>query len=53
MPEEPDTGELWNELTPEQIQDLETSYTESFHPENLIDHDEVKKEHAKWLDSTL
>lgn len=43
------TGELWESLTEEEKNELLLSYDESFSPENLIAHDEVKKQHGKWL----
>lgn len=43
------TGELWNDLTQEEKQELLLSYGESFDSNNLISHDEVKKQHDKWL----
>jgi hypothetical protein len=43
------TGELWNDLTQEEKQELLISYGESFDTNNLISHDEVKKQHNKWL----
>ncbi len=43
------TGELWNSLTPEEKEELLISYGESFDSNNLISHNEVKKQHDKWL----
>lgn len=43
------TGELWNGLSAEEKEELLLSYTESFDPNNLISHNEVKKQHTKWL----
>jgi hypothetical protein len=43
------TGELWNTLTAEQKEELLLSYEESFDSKNLISHEEVKKQHDKWL----
>jgi len=43
------TGELWNDLSPEEKDELLLSYEESFDPNNLISHEEVKKHHDKWL----
>lgn len=43
------TGELWNDLTHEEKEELLLSYGESFDSNNLIRHDEVKKQHDKWL----
>ncbi|MCW5912864.1 MAG: hypothetical protein KIT62_17470 [Cyclobacteriaceae bacterium] len=43
------TGILWDSLKKEEKEELLLSYVESFQPENLIDHDQVKAQHAKWL----
>ncbi len=42
-------GRLWNSLSDEQKQELLIVYDESFDPANLISHEEVKKQHEKWL----
>jgi hypothetical protein len=42
-------GQLWNSLSGEQKQELLIAYDESFDPANLISHEEVKKQHEKWL----
>jgi hypothetical protein len=42
-------GKLWSELTIEEREELILSYEESFNQENLLSHDEVKKQHSKWL----
>lgn len=42
-------GQLWNNLTEEQKAELLVAYDESFDPQNLISHEEVKKQHEKWL----
>jgi len=42
-------GELWENLSPEEKDELLLSYEESFDPNNLISHEEVKKQHDKWL----
>jgi TRAP-type C4-dicarboxylate transport system substrate-binding protein len=39
----------WDDLPPEQQTRLQQSIEESYDPENLIDHEEMKKKHAKWL----
>ncbi len=39
----------WDELPPEQQARLQKSIEESYDPENLIDHEDMKKKHAKWL----
>ena len=43
------TGELWDSLSPAEKDELLLSYEESFQTGNLISHDEVKKQHDKWL----
>ena len=43
------TGELWESLTAEEKEELLLSYEESFDPKELITHDQVKKQHDKWL----
>ena len=43
------TGELWGRLSPEEKDELLLSYEESFDTNNLISHEEVKKQHDKWL----
>ena len=43
------TGELWNGLNTQEKEELLLSYNESFDPNNLISHDQVKKQHTKWL----
>lgn len=44
-----ESGELWNSLTTEEQEELMVSYKESFAPENQIAHEDVKKQHVKWL----
>ena len=44
-----ESGELYNSLTDEQKAELNLSYDESFIESNLLAHEDVKKEHAKWL----
>jgi len=44
-------GSLFNSLTPEQQRDLLLAADESNDPNNLISHEEVKKEIAKWLEA--
>ena len=39
----------WDELPIEQQTRLSQSIEESYDPKNLIDHEEMKKKHAKWL----
>lgn len=43
------TGELWNSLSSDEKEELLLSYDESLNPSNLISHEEVKKQHIKWL----
>ncbi|HMP99090.1 MAG TPA: hypothetical protein PKC24_04860 [Cyclobacteriaceae bacterium] len=43
------TGELWNSLSEKEQTELLISYEESFDAKNLVDHQEVKKQHTKWL----
>ena len=43
------TGELWDQLSNKEKDELLISYEESFDPTNLIAHEDVKKEHTKWL----
>ena len=44
------TGELWNGLNSAEQEELLLSYEESFNPDNLMRHDQVKKQHSKWLE---
>jgi len=43
------SGNLWNKLNIEQQKNLLLAYDESFDPANLVDHEEVKREHEKWV----
>lgn len=43
------SGELWNSLTEEQKEELCLAYDESHNDDNLISHEEAKKQHSKWL----
>ena len=43
------TGELWNSLKPDEKDELLLSYDESFDSKNLVSHEEVKRQHDKWL----
>ena len=47
------SGELWENLTAEEKEELILSYEESFDPNKLIPHEEVKKQHDKWLKNSL
>lgn len=42
-------NELWTSLSAEDKDELLLSHEESFDPVNLISHEEVKKQHGKWL----
>jgi hypothetical protein len=42
-------GQIWNTLTEEQQQEVLLAYDESFDEKNLISHEEVKRQHEKWL----
>jgi hypothetical protein len=42
-------GELWSKLSFEEQEELLQTFEESEHPYNLIDHEEMKKKHGKWL----
>ena len=41
--------QLWNRLTTHEQEELLLSLEESENPENLIDHEEMKMKHKKWL----
>lgn len=43
------TGVLWNELSAQEKEELLMAYRESLDANNLVSHDEVKKQHSKWL----
>lgn len=43
------TGELWKSLSPAEQEELMMAYEESFDPDNLLSHKEVKKQIQKWL----
>lgn len=43
------SGQLWENLSPDEKQELLLSYEESFTESNLINHEEVKQQHAVWL----
>lgn len=42
-------GQLWASLTRKEQDDLLLSLEECANSENLIDHEEMKKKHKKWL----
>ena len=44
------TGELWNSLTDQEKEELLIAYEESFDGSQLTSHEEVKKQHGKWLE---
>ncbi|WP_339608474.1 hypothetical protein [uncultured Roseivirga sp.] len=44
------TGELWDGLSRAEKEELLLSYDESFDPNNLVSHEEVKNQHNKWLE---
>ena len=44
-----ETGALWKSLNAAEQEALLMAYDESFDPANLVPHDEVKKQYAKWL----
>ena len=43
------TEELWNSLNDVEKAELFLSYAESLNPNNLISHEQIKKQHDKWL----
>ena len=42
-------GDLWSKLSPEQQKEVLSSLEESENPGNLIDNEEIKRNHKKWL----
>ena len=42
-------GELWNQLSKEQKNELLLAESESHYKKNLIDHETQKAKHRKWL----
>jgi hypothetical protein len=44
-----DEGKLTRELSPAQQEDLLKSYEESFDEDQLVDHEEMKRQYKKWL----
>ena len=44
-----DETDWWDALPVEQQARLNQAIEESYDPKNLIDHEEMKKKHAKWL----
>jgi hypothetical protein len=43
------SGILWNQLSDDQRKELLLAYDESFDANNLLSHEQVKQQHAKWL----
>lgn len=43
------SGQLWNNLNESEKRELLIAYDESFDDKNLISHEEIKKQHEKWL----
>lgn len=39
----------WDEIPLAHRERILNSYKESFNPENWVNHEDVKKQHAKWL----
>jgi hypothetical protein len=46
---EEQNGHLWNSLSEDQQKELLVAYEESFDERNLLSHEEVKRQHEKWL----
>jgi hypothetical protein len=44
-----DADIFWSRFTPEQRAELEQSFEDSYNPENWIEHEDMIKKHAKWL----
>ncbi len=44
-----DDEEWWNEIPQAQQKRILESYKESYNSDNWIDHEDVKKQHSKWL----
>ena len=42
-------GQIWNQLSNDQKQELLLSAQESENPDNLISHEDLKNKHKKWL----
>ena len=47
--EDKEEEDSWNEIPPFHQERILNSYKESFNPDNWINHEDVKKQHAKWL----
>jgi hypothetical protein len=46
-----ESGKLWASLSASEQEELLLSYDESLNPENLVDHEEIRKRNAGWLRS--
>jgi len=46
---EPGEGFLWTRLSKEEQEELLLIEKESYEPQNLISHAEMRKKHKKWL----
>lgn len=44
-------GNLFNGLNKEEQKELLLAYEESFEEDNLLQHEDVKLQHKKWLES--
>ena len=44
-----DNDDWWADVPKEQQNRILKSHKESYNSENWVDHEEVKKQHAKWL----
>lgn len=42
-------GQLWDQLTDTERDELLLSLEESKNPENLVPHEQMRKKHGKWL----
>ena len=42
-------GQLWSRLNEQEQEELLKAFEESEDPDHLLDYDEVKKKHEKWL----
>jgi hypothetical protein len=42
-------GQLWNRLNKNEQEELLATFEDAENPENLIDHEKMKKKHNKWL----
>ena len=49
LQEASENDDWWSEIPKEQQARILKSYKDSYNPDNWIDHEEVKKRHAKWL----